>query len=148
MQLAGSASVRQATASDVAGMHRVRTSVLENRLVSLVLTEQDYRSAIVETGRGWVIERDGAIVGFAVGNATDGNVWALFVEPGHEGRGYGRLLHDTMVAWLWDRGLGTLWLTTARDTRAERFYRRAGWRYAGAASGSEIRFELERPGNL
>lgn len=36
-----------------------------------------------------------------------------------------------------------IWLTTERGTRAERFYRDAGWREAGDV-GVGIRFELAR----
>jgi len=63
-------------------MHRVRLSVTENRLVSVALTEHDYIAAIHETGRGWVAEVDGIVVGFAIGDCQTGNIWALFVDPG------------------------------------------------------------------
>lgn len=139
--------VRQATAADATAMHRVRLSVTENRLVSVALTEQHYIAAIQQTGRGWVVEVDGEVVGFAVGNAQTGNIWALFVEPGHEGKGYGRQLHDVMVAWLWEQGRGGLWLTTDAGTRAERFYQQAGWARTGAAADGEVRFELGCPAN-
>ena len=125
-------------------MHRVRLAVRENRLVSGV-SEADYIPAIEETGRGWVIEAGGAIVAFAVGNASDGNIWALFVDPAHEGRGYGRRLHDAMVAWLFSRGLTRLWLGTEPGTRAQRFYELAGWTYMGMLANGEARFEKARP---
>ena len=96
--------MRQARREDVPAVRRVRMSVRENRLVSGVITEVQIREAIETSGRGWVIEVDGEIVAFAIGNATNGNVWALFVHPDHERRGYGRRLLDTMVAWLWSRG--------------------------------------------
>ena len=75
-------TIRQATATDATAMHRVRLAVTENRLVSMALTEQDYVAATQQIGRGWVAEVDGEVVGFAVGNAQTGNIWALFVEPG------------------------------------------------------------------
>ncbi len=128
-------------------MHRVRMSVCENRLGSVALSEQDYVTAITETGRGWVVEPQGIIVAFAAGNSESGNIWALFVEPSHEGRGYGRQLHDIMVAWLWQQGHHQLWLTTDPGTRAERFYRAAGWQQVRVVPGGEIRFELKRPSN-
>ena len=125
-------------------MHRVRMSVQENRLTSTRLSERDYLVAIEATGRGWVLELEGNIVAFAVGNAANGSLWALFVEPGHEGNGYGRELHDTMIEWLWDQGHDRLWLTTEPGTRAEHFYLAAGWRRAGVTDSGEIRFELSR----
>ena len=125
-------------------MHRVRLAVTENRLVSVALTEHDYVEAIQQTGRGWVAEVDGEVVGFAVGNSRTGNIWALFVDPDYEGRGVGRQLHDVMVAWLWAQGLDHLWLTTDSGTRAERFYQQAKWERAGDGAGGEVRYELKR----
>lgn len=139
--------IRQALRDDSADMHRVRMSVRENRLVSTVLSEKDYVLAIESSGRGWVIELQEGIVAFAIGNADNGSVWALFVEPAHEGKGYGRQLHDVMVAWLWEAGFDHLWLTTEPDTRAERFYEAAGWKRVGSAAHGEVRFELTRPNN-
>ena len=43
--------LRQARREDIPAMHRVRLSVQENRLASVV-TEEDYIPAIEETGRG------------------------------------------------------------------------------------------------
>jgi len=40
----------------------------------------------------------GEVVGFAIGRADDGNVWALFVEPAHEGRGIGGALRLRLAA--------------------------------------------------
>ena len=126
-------------------MHRVRMSVRENRLRTRTITEADYVPVMEVNGRGWVIEESGEVVGFAVGDKRDGNIWALFVHPDHEGRGYGRQLHDAMVAWLWMQGLERLWLTTQPGTRAEAFYQAAGWRPAGRTDRGELRFELPNP---
>ena len=72
--------LRQARRADIPDLHRVRMSVLENRLNSTVMTEADYPPAIEDHGRGWLIEEKGEVVGFAVGN-RNGNIWALFVHP-------------------------------------------------------------------
>jgi GNAT superfamily N-acetyltransferase len=133
--------LRQAVSADVPAIQRVRRSVRENRLESTTISDAQVREAIEETGRGWVIESEGEIVAFAIGNAANGNVWALFVHPDHERRGYGRRLHDTMIAWLFGKGLARLWLTTAPGTRAQGFYEAAGWRCTGATDGGELRFE-------
>jgi GNAT superfamily N-acetyltransferase len=135
------AQPRQAVASDIAGIQRVRRSVRENRLVSSVITDDDVREAIEESGRGWVVESEGQVVAFAIGNARTGNIWALFVHPEHEGRGHGRRLHDAMVSWLWSRGLDRLWLTTEPRTRAQRFYEAAGWQLVGPTDRGELRYE-------
>lgn len=135
------AILRQAVRADVPGIQRVRRAVTENRLATTVVCDDDVIDAIERTGRGWVVEDGGRIVGFAIGNAGSGNIWALFVEPGHEARGHGRRLHDAMVDWLWAQGLGRLWLTTEPGTRAARFYASAGWRLVGTEPNGELLFE-------
>lgn len=126
-------------------MHHVRMSVTENRLVSMQLSDADYIDAIENRGRGWVLEENHTLLAFAVGDATNGSIWALFVLPDHEGRGFGRRLHDEMVTWLWSQNLDALWLTTDPGTRAHRFYEKAGWKVTGPGSHGEIRLELTRP---
>lgn len=133
--------LRQAVRGDVPEIQRVRRSVTENPLTTTVVSDDDVVEAIERTGRGWVVEDDGRIVGFAIGHAGTGNIWALFVEPGHEGRGHGRRLHDAMVAWLWAQGLKRLWLTTGPATRAARFYEAAGWQLAGTEPNGDLLFE-------
>jgi GNAT superfamily N-acetyltransferase len=126
-------------------MQRVRRSVRENRLVSTVIGDEQVREAIEKTGRGWVIELQDEVVAFAIANASNASVWALFVHPDHERRGYGRLLHDTMIEWLWAQGLNRLWLTTEPGTRAQRFYESAGWQLTGSTDRGEFRYERTAP---
>lgn len=140
--------LREACRDDIVAMHRVRTAVRENRLASTAIAEADYIPAIEVHGRGWVIEEKGEIVGFAVGDARDGNIWALFVHPEHEKRGYGRQLHDAMISWLWSRGLERLWLTTEPGARAQEFYEAAGWQRMGQTSKGALRFELRAPASV
>ena len=136
--------LRQALRADIAAMHRVRLAVRENRLTSTALGEADYVPEIEASGRGWVIEAQREIVAFAVGNARTHNIWALFVAPGHEGRGYGRKLHDTMVEWLFDQGIERLWLSTGPGTRAQRFYEAASWSFRRVLPSGEHHLEIER----
>ena len=136
--------LRQATRADAAAIWDVRYAVRENTLRRGVLDDEDLRREIEDSGRGWVVEEDGHIVAFAIGNADSGNIWALFVHPDAEGRGHGGRLHDTMVEWLWSRGLGRLWLTTGVGTRAQGFYERRGWRQHELTDHGEILFELLR----
>jgi GNAT superfamily N-acetyltransferase len=137
--------LRQAVAPDIPGIQRVRASVRENRLVSTVIADEDVRVAIERDGRGWVVEQQGEIVAFAIGNASTGNIWALFVDPHHERRGHGRRLHDTMLAWLWAQGLDSLWLTTEAGSRAQGFYDAAGWTMTGRTARGELRYEMRVP---
>ncbi len=123
-------------------MLRVRYAVSENRLDSKVVSESDVAEALECTGRGWVIELGDHIVAFTIGIAQTGNIWALFVDPPHEGRGYGKQLLDTVVKWLRMQTSGPLWLATQPETRAERFYVRAGWIRCGSAGNGNLRLEL------
>ena len=122
-------------------MHRIRLSVHENPLSSASISESDYWRATEMNGRGWVIESDGEIVAFAIGNSSTGNIWALFVHPSCEGQGHGRRLLATVSEWLWTQGREILWLTTRPNTRAAAFYTRAGWLQRGKSASGELRFE-------
>jgi GNAT superfamily N-acetyltransferase len=137
--------LRVAVRDDIAQIQRVRHAVRENQLTSGLISDDEVRMHLEQLGRGWVIEVGGTIRAFAIGNKRNGNVWALFVEQGHEQRGYGRRLHDTMMAWFWAEGVARVWLSTGAQTRAEAFYRAAGWRYAGLTPRGEVRFEMARP---
>jgi GNAT superfamily N-acetyltransferase len=134
--------IRQATMSDAEPIWAIRYAVQENTLTPGRLTDEDLRREIEDTGRGWVLEEDGSIQGFAIGNARSGNIWALFVHPRAQGRGYGQRLHDVMVAWLREQGAPALWLTTGHDTKAVAFYERLGWRRVGVSGDGEARYEL------
>ncbi len=143
-QPGGPVTLREALASDLPAIQRIRAAVKENRLVSRRIGDAEVLQHMTELGKGWVAEQDGAVIGFAIGNARNGNIWALFVDPPMEGRGAARLLHDAMVTWLFDKGLPRLHLGTDPGTRAETFYRRAGWQALGIEHG-EQQFELLKP---
>jgi len=139
-------TLRQATRADIPAIHAVRMSVRENRLArSSAITERDYVEHLETVGCGWVIEVAGQIVAVAVGNAQSGNIWALFVHPDFERRGFGKRLIDTAVDWLWSQGLTRLWLTTEPETRAQSFYESAGWMNVGTTEHGEVVFELGTP---
>ncbi|MEZ5465570.1 MAG: GNAT family N-acetyltransferase [Lysobacteraceae bacterium] len=139
----GQAHLRKACIDDIPAMHRVRVAVRENRLSSPDrITPTDYEQALAD-GSGWVAESDDGIVGFAFGN-RDGNVWALFVDPDHEGQGHGSALHDVLINWLEANASRPIWLSTESGTRAERFYRQHGWNDAGVLDSGERRFEWPR----
>jgi len=134
--------IRVALEADIPEMHRIRLSVRENRLSDPQLIQpDDYRPMLTERGRGWVAELKGGLAGFAVADRTRANVWALFVDPVHEGRGLGRALHDTMLDWLFSCGVEKAWLGTEPGTRAERLYQASGWRYVDTKRGEAI-YEL------
>jgi GNAT superfamily N-acetyltransferase len=135
--------IRPARVADIEAMHRIRLAVRENRLAAPSrVGPEDYRCRLDPPAISLVAESDGGVVGFAVGDADSGSIWALFVDPAFEGRGTGRLLHDALVASLFARGLTELHLSTDPGTRAERFYRRAGWQPGGETKDSEVSYRL------
>lgn len=125
-------------------MHAVRMSVFENRLTRGRVSRDDYIEHLDVTGRGWVVDVGGRIVALGICNAQTGNIWALFVLPDFERRGFGQRLLNAMVDWLWQQGLDRIWLTTESNTRAQQFYETAGWTNAGVTEHGETRFELQR----
>ena len=132
---------RQATRADIPGMHVVRLAVRENPLTTSAIQEEHYVPAIESTGRGWVIEEQDEVVAFAVGNSITGNIWALFVHPDHEGKGYGTALQNVMVNWLFEQGLLRLNLETGTGTRAQGFYEATGWSFVGINDKGEALYE-------
>ena len=135
--------IREAQVADILQMREVRLSVHENQLSRPdVISPADYIDYLTRRGKGWVAEAPGRIVGFAVADLVDCNIWALFVRPDYEGRGVGRALHATMLDWYFGQTQETVWLGTAPGTRAETFYRRTGWRQTGLRANGEVGFEM------
>lgn len=135
--------IREAQVADIPRMAEIRLAVRENVLSSPALvTHDDYTEYLTRRGKGWVAEMDGQLVGFAIADLRNHSVWALFVHPSAERQGIGRSLHDALLAWYFGQTAHPLWLNTAPGTRAEGFYRRAGWRENGRTGHGEVRFEL------
>jgi GNAT superfamily N-acetyltransferase len=138
---------REATFADIPAIQLVRNSVKENPLSDPgLITDADCATYITERGKGWVCEVNDQIVGFAIADLQDNNIWALFLHPDFEGQGIGRQLHGAMLDWYFDQCKDYVWLSTAPGTRAETFYRRAGWEENGIYGKGEIRFEMSKSG--
>ena len=134
---------REAVITDIPQMQVVRNSVTENTLSNPELVpDEDVADYITNRGKGWVCETDKTIVGFAIVSVTDNNVWALFIQPGYDKKGIGKKLHHIMMDWYFDQTNATIWLSTGPGTRAEQFYRKAGWLEAGIYGKGEIKFEM------
>lgn len=136
---------RQATRADIPAMSAIRLAVTENVLsdpgrVTLAMYE-DY---LERSGCGWVAELDGAIAAFCYAD-RDGSIWALFVQPGCEGRGMAKHLLRLATDWLFARGHARIRLSTGAGTRAERFYAAQGWQGRAGADGRNVDYVLERP---
>jgi len=134
---------REAQTTDIPQIQIVRNSVKENVLSDpSVVTDKDCKEFLTIRGKGWVCEVDNTIVGFAIIDLKEKNIWALFVHPEYERNGIGKKLHNIMLKWYFDQYDSTLWLGTAPGTRAESFYRRSGWKEVGIHEKGEIKFEL------
>ena len=92
-----------------------------------------------------IAERDGRVVGFTYvgpdesGDPATGELYAIHLDPGEEGRGTGRALMvdalGTMVRRGWRRAV--LWVL-AENAHAREFYRRGGWRPDGVERQGDI----------
>ncbi|KQM69286.1 GCN5 family acetyltransferase [Pedobacter sp. Leaf216] len=132
---------REAKLEDIKEIQVVRNSVKENPLSDPnLVTDQDCEEFMFVRGRGWVCEIEDAIVGFAIADLVENNIWALFVHPDHEKKGIGRKLHNMMLDWYFSKR-DQVWLGTAPGTRAEIFYEKSGWFRAGIY-GKELKFEM------
>ena len=133
---------REAKTSDIPQIQIVRHTVEENVLSNPALvTDADCEEFLTVRGKGWVCEIETSIVGFAIADLKEKNIWALFLRPEFEKKGIGRKLHDIMLNWYFSQTKETVWLGTAPNTRAESFYRKCGWKEAGT-HGKEIKFEM------
>jgi len=134
---------REARVEDIPQIQIVRNSVKENTLSSPgLVTDKDCEDFITRRGKGWVCEIENRVVGFAIADLQENNIWALFVHPVFEGKGIGKKLHDDMLDWYFTKTNSTVWLGTAPNTRAELFYRKAGWKQTGIRANGEIKFEI------
>ncbi len=134
---------REATLSDITQIQFVRNAVKENRLSDPALVpDKDVEDYITNRGKGWVCEIDEVIVGFAIVDLVDKNVWALFVHPDFEANGIGKQLHRIMMDWYFVQTRENIWLGTDPVSRAEKFYSMQGWIEVGVHGKGEKKFKM------
>ena len=134
---------REALISDIPQMQIVRNAVKENVLSDRDLVpDKDYVEYLNSRGKGWVCEVDKKVIGFSIVDLLEKNIWALFVHPDLEAKGIGKRLHKEMLNWYFDQTKETVWLGTAPNSRAEKFYRMNGWKEVGTHGKGEIKFEM------
>lgn len=134
---------REATIKDIKQIQLVRNSVKENTLSDPNLVpDRDVEDYILNRGKGWVCEINTEIVGFSIVDLKENNIWALFLAPEFERQGIGRKLHDMMLDWYFSQTNINVWLGTSPNTRAEQFYKKAGWKIIGTHGKGEIKFQM------
>lgn len=133
---------REAKIDDISQIQIVRNSVKENMLSNPnLVTDEDCKVYLTERGKGWVCEIKNEIVGFAIVDMLENNIWALFVNPKFEDQGIGKQLHNMMLNWYFQQTQTPVWLGTAPNTRAEKFYKLSGWKEIGT-HGKEVKFQM------
>ena len=143
---------REATVEDIPEIFEVRVKVRENLLTlvelrNMGITQESVAKSFQFDCKGWVAECDNRIIGFSIANKRTRSVWALFVLPDYEGRGYGRGLLELTMNWLWEQGLDKIWLETGPDphSRANGFYKYLGWEKKETTLHGQFRYTFTRP---
>lgn len=144
------ARIRRALPEEAELLFRLRTAVRENHqsraeLAALGITPESVAAMLRDEGRhaawiAWTGPQEAA--GFAMADAAEATLFALFVRPGFEGRGIGRRLLEAAEAWLAARGCAEARLLTgaAPGLRAPGFYRHLVWVEDGTAADGQLRF--------
>ena len=138
---------REAKVEDIPALSEVRRSVKENVLSDpRKVTREMYAAYLGESGKGWLCEIGGEVVGFSVASAEDASIWALFVKPSYEGRGIGKRLLRLATDWLFGMSATSIALSTDAGTRADRFYEGQGWQRGEMKSDREVCYRLYKSG--
>lgn len=129
-------------------MFKVRASVGENTMTSdelsaIGVTPESIALAINGAACSWVATAEEEVVGFAMVDLDDACLFALFVLPQHEGRGIGTCLTQACEQALFERH-HSVWLETAKESRAASLYRHLGWGNEVEIGGGDIRLEKHR----
>lgn len=135
---------REAKIQDIDKMYAIRKGSGEQPSQGVAEpTPQDYQHLLKGTGKGWVCEVEGDLLGYALVDYQQGRVWTLTVCPGLEDQFISRMLHDMMTSWCFARGLPKLILSTTPNSRAEQFYCKAGWVKTSTETNGQVILELE-----
>ncbi len=82
----------------------MRNAVLENRLSNPdYVTDADCEAFLLVKGKGWVCEVNRIVLGFAIADLQENNIWSLFVTPAFAQKGIGKTLHAMMLKWYFEQ---------------------------------------------
>lgn len=127
--------------SDIARLMEIRGAVTENVLSNPGSVRHDDYLWYIQNRHLWVIEADHRLVGFSASDPRNGSIWAVFVDPSAERRGFGQSLLLRACEDLASQGYSKARLTTQANSRAEGFYRRLGWQQTGIAPDGDVMLE-------
>ena len=144
---------RQMHAGDIPAVLAVRVSTRENAITleelkdDYGITPQSMAESLTAQTRGWLCEDDGRVVGFTMGNGSNGEIEVVAVHPGSEGQGVGGALLKLVQDWLFSLDHAEIWLLANPDpgVRASGFYERFGWQATGTMKGGDQVLTLQRP---
>lgn len=125
---------REIEPGDMPAIFAVRVATWHNpngkeEMTRMGITPESVLGKMADSHRGWLCETEGKVVGFAMGNRRNGELWVIAVLAEFESKGIGRRLLTLVEDWLWSEGWKEIWLTTdtAETYRAVGFYRKLGW---------------------
>ena len=145
-------SFRGVEIADIPTTFAVRLATVEN-VVTMVELEKDYgvtpeslTDTLQSDVRGWLCEDDGRVVGFSLGDRSNGEVLVVAVLPGYEGRGIGEALLSRVRDWLFKEGHDEIWLLANPDPgiRATGFYKHLGWETTAMSRGEDVVLKLRK----
>lgn len=126
---------REIQSTDMDAIFAVRVATWHNpngqeELTAMGITHESVRNVLNDSHRGWLCEINSQVVGFAMGDRSNGEMWVIAVLSEFEGLGIGKQLLKLVEDWLFQEGWKEIWLTTDPDEsiRAVGFYRHLGWR--------------------
>jgi GNAT superfamily N-acetyltransferase len=129
--------IRRATDADLPRISEIRFAVKENILRDPSRVPPELVKWFIDNPGIWLWEEDGKVLGFSAADTRDGTIFALFIDPAHEGRGIGRALFARALESLREAGHREGSLTTQPGSRADRFYQKAGWKVVGTSERGE-----------
>ena len=140
--------IRPGLIADLPALTRIRTAVSENHLsveqmAGMGITHDSIAADMTAGHLACWVAMDGAVIaGFSMADRRDGNIFALFMDAAHEGKGHGGALLAACENWLRQEGHAEAHLTTERHSKAFAFYLRRGW-HETAKSGSDTGTDAE-----
>lgn len=130
---------------DIPDAFSVRLSTVENAITIEQMAEvygvtpHSLAAAMKSHVKGWVCTDAEKIVGFAMGDHSNGEIQVDAVLPEYERKGIGRALLAQAQNWLFSNGFDEVWLLANPDPtlRAYTFYRWLGWKTTGEIRGDD-----------